>query len=304
MTIQRGAGASRSSDDLHNEDSFLVADDLGLYAVCDGFGGGPAGEVAAYLAVEAIEDFLSRALEGRKAAAPDGGDGAADPVDSEISAETIDAAVRYALECLDDAADLRPDLEGMETTVTLLLIQRGRAFIGHRGDSRAYLVRGDRVVQLTHDQDWTTDHRLDERPEDATVECFSIDTRRGDTFVLCTDGAEREVFDPGLLNTLPDASPRLLASRIVSAAHRRNPEVDATAVVARIEEDHHFDWARHTKSEPVEDDRGVAVHGPGRRAQLPHLFDYPLTPGRLRRTPPAQDDARSKGEQSRTRKVT
>ena len=46
----RGAGASRCSDGMYNEDRFLVADELGLYAVCDGNGAEPAGEVAAHLA--------------------------------------------------------------------------------------------------------------------------------------------------------------------------------------------------------------------------------------------------------------
>ncbi len=234
----RGAGSSRSSDDLHNEDAYLVADEIGLYAVCDGRGDAPGGEVAAYLAVDALSEYLDGILRledgGRE------GDRVAASLAATVSCRTIEAAIRFALENIVDAAETRPDLEGMATTVTLLLIQKGRAYIGHVGDSRAYLVRAEQLVQLTTDQEWTaTETPLgDDAP--SPIETFSLATRPGDTFVLCTDGAEMEVGNADLLEAIEDYSPRLIASRLVASAHRHHPEEDATAVVVRIRDDREF----------------------------------------------------------------
>ena len=57
-----GSGASRAGKDgIHNEDAFLVEEGLGLYVVCDGASGTPAGEVAARISVDALEQFVERA---------------------------------------------------------------------------------------------------------------------------------------------------------------------------------------------------------------------------------------------------
>lgn len=277
----RGAGASRSSDDLHNEDSFLVADQFGLYAVCDGHGSAPAGEVAAEVAVDAIESYLAGLLRTRdEASDSDPGDAPGADARPEVSVETIERAMRHALEALVVASGEHPELAGMETTLTLLLIQRGRAFAGHSGDSRAYLVRGGRLVQLTTDQEWTSDGTRSEASDAPTIESFSIETRRGDTFVLCTDGAEAEVSNPDLVDSMDDYSPRLIASRIVAAAHRHDPTVDATVVVVRIHQDFDFAWAREVEPIPLETPlRARIARRSGRPSQSPYVFDRPFARG-------------------------
>lgn len=265
-----GAGSSRSSDDLHNEDAFLVSDELGLYAVCDGRGDAPGGEVAAYLATAALEDYVSGIL-----GSDDDADRASDELTRpEFSAKTIEHAIRHALHSIVVATRERPDLAGMATTVTLLLVQRGRAFIGHAGDSRAYLVRGDDLVQLTTDQEWTTEGVGTSRTHGVEIESFSIATRPSDIFILCTDGAETQIANPALLDAMHEYSPRLLASRLVAAAHRACPDEDATAVVVRIRENNEFAWAslRDPRSE-LSDGRLLSLDVVGRRVQHPHPFD-------------------------------
>ena len=150
--------------------------------------------------------------------------------------------MRYALETILERSSDRPDLEGMATTVTVVLIQRGRAFVGHFGDSRAYLVRGDDLVQLTTDHEWTETESVRSGASRCGIDTFSIETRVGDTFILCTDGAEGEVVNGELLEAIHGYSPRLIASRLVAAAQRHRPEEDATVVVVRIRDD--FEFAR------------------------------------------------------------
>ncbi len=113
-----------------------------------------------------------------------------------------------------------------------------------------------------------------------TIESFSIETRQGDTFVLCTDGAEAEVSNPDLVESMEQYSPRLIASRIVAGAHRHDPTVDATVVVVRIHEDFEFAWAREIEPTPLETPlRARIARRSGRPAQSPYVFDRPFARG-------------------------
>ncbi len=217
----QGSGASRAGGEgFHNEDAFLVEEELGLYVVCDGASARPGGEFAASAAARALEEFVERADEDLDLR----GDHAARAV--------VGRAMGYALRAVDDAEQADPALRGLTTTVTMLLAHGDRGVIGHRGDSRAYLIRSDRSHQLTIDHELTEAIAADDTAEDFDV--FVVDFRSGDTIVLCTDGAEEVLQDREVVRTAGDLSPRILASRIVSAAHRQHSDRDATAVVVRV----------------------------------------------------------------------
>ena len=225
-----GSGASRAGGEgFHNEDAFLVEEGLGLYLVCDGASGTPAGEVASKAAADALEAFVEHAgedLDLRRGVA---------------ARAVVDEAIAYALRAVADAAGDAPDLQGLATTVTLLLAHGSRGVIGHRGDSRAYLIRRERAHQLTVDHELTTP-AANGGSADSGFDVFSVELEPGDTVVLCTDGAEEVVQDDAIVRVAGDLSPRVLASRIVSAAHRRNPETDATAVVVRVRREAEPGW--------------------------------------------------------------
>ena len=115
-----------------------------------------------------------------------------------------------------------------------MLLAHGRiGVIGHRGDSRAYLLRRQNAYQLT------VDHELIELVSEAAshssdLDVFRVDLKPEDTVVLCTDGAEEFTRNEALVRVAGDLAPAILASRIVSAAQRETPGVDATAVVVRV----------------------------------------------------------------------
>jgi protein phosphatase len=229
MTLD-GSGASRAAGDgFHNEDRFLVKQGLGLYLVCDGLSDSPAGEVAARIASQAVEAFVARAGE---------------ELDLErgwVAREVVERAMEEALAAVAAAEEQDPELAGLSTTVTMLLAHRHFGVIGHRGDSRAYLVRRDQASQLTFDHELT---KAPENPGEPVVDfdAFSILLRPGDTIVLCTDGAESVIEDEDFVESIGELPPRIVASRIVSAAHQRSPDVDATAVVIRVGGDREPGW--------------------------------------------------------------
>lgn len=225
-----GSGASRAAGDrFHNEDKYLVNDGLGLYVVCDGMSDSPAGEVAARIAARALEGFIADTRAEL------------DQSSGWMAQEIVEQGMAVALTAVTDAEQQDSDLRGLATTVTSLLAHHNFGIIGHRGDSRAYLIRRERAQQLTVDHELTEGAQAASDGPDA-FDVFSIRFFPGDTIVLCTDGAEMVMDDDAFVGGLAGLSPRAVARRIVSAAHRRAPEVDATAVVVRFRGDREMGW--------------------------------------------------------------
>lgn len=227
-----GSGATRPAEaDLLNEDAYLVQEGLGLYVVCDGLSAAPAGEVAARIAIEALERFVAEAevqfggaLQRRI-----------------VSQRFVGRAIRCAMGSVVRVARSQRHLAGMATTVTMMLTRGSSGVIGHVGDSRAYLIRDGQIHRMTADHEWT--ERLDEYDQSAvSVDTFSTHLRPGDTYMLCTDGAERVVESAHLVAIADGLSPRALASRIVSAAHDVDPRQDATVVVIRVRAEQERGW--------------------------------------------------------------
>ncbi|MBX3258216.1 MAG: serine/threonine-protein phosphatase [Labilithrix sp.] len=134
-----------------NEDAFVVADltggglldersharfDVGergvLLAVSDGMGGAQAGEVASALVVETI----TREIAGAPLETP------------------RDAALMEAVQRAHEAVRVHGERvqARMGATLTAVFVRAGRAYIAEVGDSRAYLLRGGAIAQVTHDQ--------------------------------------------------------------------------------------------------------------------------------------------------------
>lgn len=225
----QGSGASRGGgDEFHNEDAFLAKEGLGLYVVSDGASQRPAGEVAASIATRALEAFVERAK-----------------IDCANETRVKDTSIavqgmHHAFEAIRAAEADEPGRHGMSASVTMLLTDGHRGVIGHRGDSRAYLIRRRRARQLTRDQELTDE--VEGGTRDTEIQVFWLDLEPGDTLVLCTDGAENVVEDPEIERVAGDLAPAVLASRIVSKANRRTPDHDATAVVVRVHGEHEGGW--------------------------------------------------------------
>jgi PPM family protein phosphatase len=124
--VQSDIGLQREE----NEDAAYAGERL--LAVADGMGGHAAGEVASAAVIDALK-----------------------PLDTQVPAgellNALDHAVRQASRVLAEMAQADPGLAGMGTTLTALLWSGSQLGLVHIGDSRAYLVRGGKVFQITHD---------------------------------------------------------------------------------------------------------------------------------------------------------
>lgn len=233
----------------NNEDAYLINDELNLFVVCDGMGGHVGGEFASGIAVNTVEEVLSSLEVDPQAEVQD------DPV--EATREKIRYAVRLAGRRIFEKADAEPEFKGMGTTVVVLLIDGGNAFIAHVGDSRVYLSREDLFEQLTEDHSLVNEkiragvltpeearhHKLRNiitrslgYQEEVEVDVQVRALRRNDQFLLCTDGLSNLVEPVEIGETLRTLSPQNAARHLIDLACQRGGDDNITAIIARVEE--------------------------------------------------------------------
>jgi serine/threonine protein phosphatase PrpC len=239
-----------------NEDAFVIADlmlpeplngkllaasfEVGprgiLLAVSDGMGGAQAGGVASALAIQALRGQLGT-------------------IEASSAEEALIACVEEANRTVWKAASAA-GRNGMGATITAVLVIGQRAYVAEVGDSRAYLVRGDRIVQLTHDQSCVQlllDQGALTREQgenfrfrniimqaigtkpDVKVALNRFTLRQGDKLLLCSDGltgklAEREIANVVLTAVSLEAA----CAGLVDLANARGGEDNVTVVLAEV----------------------------------------------------------------------
>jgi protein phosphatase len=230
-------GRSRTT----NEDSFLVAAAAGLLAVADGVGGSAAGEVASALAL----GVLRLSVEDTTAVWPE-----------LLGGLSLKRAVEEAHHALLEAGRNDPGKAGMSTTLTAMLVLGDRAVIAHVDDSRAYLLRGRMLTQLTEDhsvvaaciragvmkaaQAKTCSFRNIIERAVGDARNFEVDTRlvgieRGDILLLTSDGLHSVVDDAEIAAVLlGEAEIDRATAQLVARANSAGGPDNITVVVARV----------------------------------------------------------------------
>ena len=238
-----------------NEDAFVIADmsvaaattsrgprfNVGsrgvLLAVSDGMGGAEAGEVASALVLESLREHL----------------------DDSCRASDIMESVKCAVEAANHdvvVSAREPGHAGMGATLVAVVVHRALAHIACVGDSRVYLIRDNEIRQLTKDQSYvevlieagiiTREQALTSpyrnvilqamgRRDDVTVALVRLAMRRGDVFLLCSDGLSNKVADDELLQVVREGpSHEQACSRLVELANARGGEDNITVVIAEV----------------------------------------------------------------------
>ncbi|MEZ5420196.1 MAG: protein phosphatase 2C domain-containing protein [Vicinamibacterales bacterium] len=231
-----------------NEDHWLVDQPRGLFVVADGMGGHQAGEVASHLAVaEVAADLAASAQDGF--AWPEGRH------NGPLDAARIRHALRRANDAVCAAGAADPALQGMGTTLTVLLLDSQGATIGSVGDSRAYRVRGRQVEQLTHDDTWLVNVLGRDAAREAAArahpmrhvltsvigarttrepEIVAVDLAPGDVLVLASDGLHNVVEDARIGALVQGVGATDAAARLVAEALSAGSTDNVTVVVVRL----------------------------------------------------------------------
>lgn len=234
------------NEDYHRVWQFPLADTyMTLLAVADGMGGAAAGEIASKAAMEVLdESFSLYAKTLREGKAVVGVD------------KLVDKAIRLANRRVYAAAVTVEGRRGMGTTLTLVAVHGSKAYLGHVGDSRAYLVRGDKIYQLTKDHSWV-EEQLEKgfiTEEEAKVhewrnlitralgtraqvapDIAELTVHKGDIFVISTDGLHGLVSPEEMLAELKRTTDRQSAVEyLIGLANERGGPDNITLVVAEV----------------------------------------------------------------------
>ena len=195
----------------HNEDCFAVVEDEQLFLVCDGMGGHASGEVASRLACNTVREFFVHSRE-EDITWPY----RLDPRLSYVENRLL-CGIRLANLRVYEDAMANPSRRGMGTTIVAAVASGDRMVLGHVGDSRAYLVRGGVIKQVTRDHSLLEEMKavspdMTEEQERAFPhknvitralgmrEAVQVDLHTeaihpGDRFLLCSDGLSGMVDD-------------------------------------------------------------------------------------------------------------
>ena len=235
QVIQLGHGTDTGKKRRRNEDDYVV--EPPLFAIADGMGGAQAGELASSLAAGAVR----------------GGEGIGSG-ESRVVELIQEANRRVYQRSSQDAA-----VSGMGTTMTVALVEDDSVVFGHVGDSRAYLIRDGKLEQLTEDHSLVAElvrsgklspEEAETHPQrsvitralgtdpDVDVDTFSIPTRPGDLFMLCSDGLTSMVEDDAILKTVEKNPDNLqaVAKALIRAANKGGGEDNITVVFFEIGE--------------------------------------------------------------------
>jgi serine/threonine protein phosphatase PrpC len=237
----------------HNEDSAVMEPVQGFFIVADGMGGHAAGEVASAMAVETVQKTLEGAqpeIDTFKKAPNDAG--------RRQIVQLLQNAVLQAHQAVYQRGQAESDKTGMGTTLDVVLVAGGEAFVAHVGDSRTYLVRDGKSSQIT------TDHTVAEVlviegkltleeaavsplrtilvnaigvSADVGVEMAHVTLRRGDKLLLCSDGLHDYFpMEEEIAQRLSTDKPGDALKEMVELAKTRGGHDNITGVAVHVTE--------------------------------------------------------------------
>jgi protein phosphatase len=247
MRLRVGAGTDTGRVRALNEDAYMLRADEGLFVVCDGMGGAPAGEVASRMAVDAIVRHLGEPASSRaSSSAPE----------YQPHTNRLAEVVRRSNEVIYDQAQKDPRQAGMGTTVVGAWIRQHVVGVAHVGDSRAYLWHDQRLEPLTRDHSLVEAHlaaglveevrrlpveqqnvlvRVLGREPDVEVDLKEVPVQSGDYLLLCSDGLTRMVPEYVMARAFHEfQDPQRICDVLIAAANGNGGADNITVVVVEV----------------------------------------------------------------------
>jgi len=229
----------------NNEDSFCIITGLerfpNVFIIADGMGGHNSGEVASRTAVATAEKYIRQYNEELK------GQTDIQQVIRDAITETNTAVYNQSMENIDNL--------GMGTTFVMAVVTQNMLHVGHVGDSRAYLIRGDGITQITTDHSFVeemvrngsiTREEAENHPqknlitralgcsEEIQIDLYSCKIFEDDCILLCTDGLTNMLSEEEILSTVLEAKDMDTAcSELVNKANDRGGHDNITVIAIR-----------------------------------------------------------------------
>ncbi|MGH6645843.1 PP2C family protein-serine/threonine phosphatase [Aquabacterium sp.] len=242
--ISRKGGREKNEDRM----GYCYTRDSGLFALADGMGGHPEGEVASQLALQTMAALYQR----------DARPTLADPL------RFLQDAVMAGHHQLLRYASEKGLIDTPRTTIVACIMQGNAAYWAHCGDSRLYFVRGDKLIARTRDHSYSELQQTlntvvplnDRYNRNVLFTCLGspgkpvVDTagplllQEGDRILLCSDGLWGTVDDDVITRHLTTRSISDSVPELVEEALRNGgPKCDNVTVIA-------MEWESASNEEP------------------------------------------------------
>lgn len=220
-----------------NEDALLDAPERGLWAVADGMGGHAVGDLASRMVIDGL-------------AKVPGTDGLASVI-ADARARLVDVNEQLRAEAA------RRQVSRIGSTVVVLAARDRACAYLWAGDSRIYLFRRGRLMQITRDHSHveelkargqlTAEEALHHPAQHLITRAVgaldvleldenTLELNDGDTFLLCSDGLSNEVSEAEMANELAPGNCEAAAQRLLEIALARGGRDNISVVVAHAED--------------------------------------------------------------------
>jgi protein phosphatase len=236
----------------NNEDNLGFDTATGVFIVCDGMGGQAAGERASKIAVDTVMGYFRQNRT-------QGGEIVGKVFDRlSDRANALARAIQLANQNIHEEANRDPKFTGMGSTIVAIAVEGDEFSVAHVGDSRAYLLRGGVIQQLTNDHSLVMEQvrrgllTLEDAEKSAIQNVIvrslgaeeSVDPDladhellTGDTLLICSDGLSHFVHDNILSDVLAASpSPEQACDDLIQAAKGANSNDNITCLVLRATE--------------------------------------------------------------------
>ena len=233
-----------------NEDSFVVAPEIGFFAVADGMGGHNAGEVASRMAIDVLRAYLERTTIGGSMP------GSGRNPDYSDAANHLASGIRHANRVIYESTRNNPAWRNMGTTIVAAILNENRLSIAHVGDSRAYLLRGGGIIALTEDHSLVAEQvrlgQISRETADVSsqrniitralgfesepeVELCDLLLAPEDRILLCSDGLTTMVTDATIRSiVLGSRNPNEICRLLVEEANNNGGKDNITVAVILV----------------------------------------------------------------------
>lgn len=236
----------------HNEDSIYLPQKTPITVVADGMGGHASGDVASKIAVEIVSSYFNKTADEQSLTWPYKVE-----QDQRKEITRMVTSVSWANQEIFEYGLRDAGKKGMGTTCVAAFFVENSIIIGHVGDSRAYLLRNGKILQLTEDHSLINDYIKLKRVTAEEAESWpqknvivralgmkqqvevDITVERiqpGDLFLICSDGLCGMLTDPQMAAIAYEETDINAASeKLIAAANAEGGHDNISVVLARVE---------------------------------------------------------------------
>lgn len=224
-----------------NQDNFFVSDqddEIKLFIVADGMGGYKGGEIASKLAIDSVKSYIINNFNETNK-------------EREKILDLVKNAVEYANMVVYEKSQEVEELNGMGTTIDVAIIQSGKLYIGHVGDSRVYRLRKEFFRKLTVDHSYveqllkqgniTKEEAYNHPKKNMLTKALGCTAyvepdvmvkgyQKGDVLLMCTDGLTNMIREEQIFQILKD-NPEQACDILVDKANENGGLDNITAVI-------------------------------------------------------------------------